>query len=97
MQPVEHYLKTLSEIHRTGGATAETSYYAALETLLNEVGAGLKPRVRAVAQLANTGAGSPDFGLYTANQFQSARDDQPIAGAPPQRGVVEVKIGRAHV
>ena len=91
MQPVEHYLKTLSEIHRTGGATAETSYYAALETLLNEVGAGLKPRVRAVAQLANTGAGSPDFGLYTANQFQSARDDQPIAGAPPQRGVVEVK------
>lgn len=91
MRPVEKYLKTLSEIHRTGGATAETSYYAALETLLNEVGAKLKPKVRAVAQLANTGAGSPDFGLFTANQFQRFSDERPIEGAPPERGVVEVK------
>lgn len=91
MRPVEQYLKALYEIHRTGGATAETSYYAALETLLNEVGAKLKPKVRAVSQLANTGAGSPDFGLYTANQFPKAKDDKPIEGAPPERGVVEVK------
>ena len=91
MRPVEHYLKTLSEIHRTGGATAETSYYAALEALLNEVGAKLKPKVRAVAQLANTGAGSPDFGLFTANQFQRTKDDRPVEGAPPERGVIEVK------
>jgi hypothetical protein len=91
MRPVEQYLKTLSEIHRTGGATAETSYYAALETLLNEVGAKLKPKVRAVSQLANTGAGSPDFGLYTANQFPKAKYDKPIEGTPPERGVVEVK------
>ncbi len=91
MRPLERYLKTLSEIHRTGGATAETSYYAALETLLNEVGAKLKPKVRAVSQLANTGAGSPDFGLFTANQFQRSGDDRPIEGAPPERGVVEVK------
>ncbi len=91
MHPVENYLKTLSEIHRTGGATAETSYYAALETLLNAEGAKLKPKVRAVAQLANTGAGSPDFGLFTANQFQRSKDDRPIEGAPPERGVIEVK------
>lgn len=91
MHPVEAYLKALSEIHRTGGATAESSYYSALETLLNEVGAKLKPKVRAVAQLANTGAGQPDFGLYTANQFQRAKDKRPIKGAPPERGVVEVK------
>ena len=91
MQIVEQYLKTLSEIYSTGGATAETSFYAALETLLNEVGVKLKPKVRAVSQLANTGAGSPDFGLFTANQFQRARDDKPIEGAPPERGVVEVK------
>lgn len=91
MHPVETYLKTLSEIHDTGGATAETSYYAAFETLLNEVGAKLKPKVRAVAQLSNMGAGSPDFGLFTANQFQRAKADHLIAGAIPERGVVEVK------
>ncbi|PKO17091.1 DNA methyltransferase [candidate division BRC1 bacterium HGW-BRC1-1] len=91
MHPVEQYLKNLSEIHCTGGATAETSYYARLETLLNEVGAKLKPKVRAVAQLANMGAGSPDFGLFTANQFQKAKDDKPLKGVPPERGVVEVK------
>ena len=91
MHPVEAYLKTLEEICRTGGATAETSYYGALETLLNEVGARLKPKVRAVAQLANTGAGSPDFGLFSASQFQRANDERPIEGALPERGVVEVK------
>ena len=91
MRPVEQYLRTLSEIHRTGGATPETSYYPVLETLLNEVGAKLKPKVRAVAALANTGAGSPDFGLYTASQFQRTQDDKPIAGILPERGVVEVK------
>lgn len=90
MHPVEQYLKALSEIHRTGGATAETSFYAPLETLLNDVGAMLKPKVRAVSQLANTGAG-PDFGLFTANQFQRSKDDRPIEGTPPERGVVEVK------
>ncbi len=91
MHPVEHYIDTLSEIHSTGGARVETSYYAALEVLLNEVGSKLKPRVRAVSQLANTGAGSPDFGLYSASQFQNTRDEHPIAGAKPERGVVEVK------
>jgi hypothetical protein len=86
--PVETYLKTLSEIHSTGGGTDETSYYPALEALLNEVGAKLKPRVRAVSQLVNTGAGSPDFGLFTSNQFQRASDHKPLK---PERGVVEVK------
>lgn len=91
MHPVETYLKTLSEIHSTGGGTAETSYYATLETLLNEVGSKLKPKVRAVSQLADTGAGFPDFGLYAANQFQRTKDREPIPGVPPERGVVEVK------
>ncbi len=91
MHPVEEYLHTLAEIHGSGGATAETSYYSALEKLLNEVGVKLKPKVRAIAQLANTGAGSPDFGLFTANQFQRTRDSKPIEGALPERGVVEVK------
>ena len=91
IHPVENYLKNLSEIHRTGGGAKEESYYSALEALLNEAGAELKPRVRAVSQLRNTGAGEPDFGLFTANQFQSIRDERPVEGALPERGVVEAK------
>lgn len=32
-------------------------------------GAGLKPKVRAVMQLKNLGAGNPDGGLFTQDQF----------------------------
>lgn len=91
MHPVEQYLKDLQEIHSTGGAVLETSYYPALSTLLNEIGRKLRPRVRCVPQLANTEAGSPDFGLYTENQFQSSKSEEPIAGVLPERGVIEVK------
>ena len=61
------------------------------KTLFNEIGKKLKPRVRCVAQLRNTGAGEPDFGLYTANQFQRASDTPPMEGQPPERGVIECK------
>ena len=91
MHPVETYLSHLARIHSTGGAVPETSYYGALEGLLNEIGGKLKPKVRCVPQLKNTGAGSPDFGLYTANQFQRAKDEEPVPGTLPERGVVEVK------
>ncbi|MCU0914367.1 MAG: hypothetical protein MUC88_07390 [Planctomycetes bacterium] len=89
--PVETYLKDLSEIYRTGGGVAEESYYGPLENLLNETGRKLKPRVRCVAQLRNTGAGEPDFGLYTTNQFQRSRDARPMEGQKPERGVIECK------
>jgi hypothetical protein len=91
VHPVETYLKDLGEIYHTGGGVAEESYYGPLENLLNEVGRKLRPRVRCVGQLRNTGAGEPDFGLYTANQFQRAHDARPIEGLPPERGVVECK------
>ncbi|MCX5769391.1 MAG: N-6 DNA methylase [Candidatus Hydrogenedentes bacterium] len=91
MHPVETYLSHLARIHSTGGGVAETSYYGALEGLLNEIGGKLKPKVRCVPQLKNTGAGSPDFGLYTANQFQRAKDEEPVPGTLPERGVIEVK------
>jgi hypothetical protein len=80
VHPVETYLKDLGEIYHTGGGVAEESYYGALETLLNEIGKKLKPRVRCVPQLKNIGAGVPDFGLYTADQLQGAKDPQPMAG-----------------
>ncbi len=46
MNLVETYLRELRDIRSTGAAARETSYYAALANLLNDVGKGLKPRVR---------------------------------------------------
>ena len=91
MHPVETYLNHLGQIHATGGAVAETSYYGALENLLNEIGGNLRPKVRCVPQLKNVGAGSPDFGLFTASQFQRVKDNEPIPGVAPERGAIEVK------
>ncbi len=91
--PVETYLTHLREIYDTGGGTAEESYYGPLETLFNEVGGRLKPRVRAVQQLRNRGSGEPDFSFYTADQFQG-RDEAPIPGLGPERGAAEVKPWR---
>ncbi len=89
MHPVETYLKSLQQIKSTGGATEETSYYPALSVLLDAVGGKLKPKVKSVSQLKNQGAGSPDYGLYTANQSQKSKDLQPMEGQLPDRGVIE--------
>jgi len=89
--PLELYLTELQQIRDTGGGTAEESYYGPLERLFNEIGGRLKPRVRAIQQLKNVGSGEPDFGFYTADQFQRSRDDAPLAGLGPERGAAEVK------
>ena len=91
MHPLETYLNSLAEIRASAAGTKETSYYPALHALLNEVGKGLKPRVRCILQLANRGAGNPDGGLYTPDQFQKLADDEPIAGQKPARGAIEIK------
>ena len=72
----------------SGGATGERSSYGPLANLLNAVGATLKPKVFCVGELADQGAGHPDFGLYAAKQLQKG---QPRQGQMPERGVVEVK------
>jgi hypothetical protein len=89
MTAVETYFRSLSEIHATGSATSETSYYGPLETLLNELGKTLKPKVRCVMQLRNQGAGLPDGGLFSARQFQRSGDLKDPEN--PERGVIEVK------
>ena len=91
MDSVEVYLKQVGEIHASGAAVAETSYYPALQNLLNEIGADLKPRVRCIVNPANRGAGIPDIGLYTADQFKHAADLESLAGQMPSRGVLEAK------
>ena len=66
----------------------ERSSYGPLANLLNAVGATLAPKVFCVGELADQGAGHPDFGLYAAKQVQQGR---PREGQVPERGVVEVK------
>ena len=85
---VEAYFADLRRVRASGGATGERSSYGPLANLLNAMGAGLKPRVFCVGELADQGAGHPDFGLYTARQVQKGR---PRDGQTPERGVVEVK------
>ena len=85
---VEAYFAGLWQVRSSGGGTDERSSYGPLTNLLNAVGATLQPKVFCVAELADQGAGHPDFGLYTAKQVQKGR---PRHGQAPERGVVEVK------
>jgi len=91
MTPLETYLRELRDIRSTGAGAEEESYYHPLATLLNEVGKKLKPKVKCVLQLANRGAGKPDGGLFTAEQFEHLSDAEPLPGQLPARGAIEVK------
>jgi REP element-mobilizing transposase RayT len=91
MTPLETYLRELREIRSTGAGVEEESYYHPLASLLNELGRNLKPKVKCVLQLANRGAGKPDGGLFTADQFEHAADSEPLPGQLPTRGAIEVK------
>ena len=85
---VEDYLADLGRVRASGGATGERSYYPPLTNLLNAVGGALRPKVFCVGELAEQGAGHPDFGLYAAGQVQKGK---PREGQLPECGVVEVK------
>jgi hypothetical protein len=91
MNPLETYLTELREIHDSGAATKETSGYPALAKLLDTVGHTLKPRVRCLIQLKNSGAGLPDGGLFTPDQLKHHDEQAPLLGLAPARGVLEIK------
>ena len=88
VQAAEAYFAELRLVRASGGATDERSLYVPLANLLNAVGGTLKPKVFCVQELADQGAGHPDFGLYSTRQVQKGR---PKSGQKPERGVVEVK------
>jgi hypothetical protein len=90
-QIVRKYLSRLVEIRSTGGATNETSYYSALENLLNEVGRLLDPNVICNGQLRSQGAGHPDFGLYSKKQCKKGTP-KPGQGEIPERATASVSI-----
>ena len=84
------FLAAVNGVHVSGSGTRETSYYTAINNLLDGVGSSLKPSVRCVMQLKSAGAGNPDGGLFTSDQFDR-RTDAPKDVATPARGVIEVK------
>ena len=88
---VETYLGELSAIRASGAAAKETSGYVALANLFNDIGRTLKPKVRCIIQLKNSGAGMPDGGFFTPEQLRNVDEEQPLLGQHPARGVVEVK------
>ena len=91
---VESYFAALREIRDSGGATDERSLYPPLSALLNAVGDTLKPKVHCVSDMADQGAGHPDFGLYVKRKSSgssSKAGKKPSDGDLPERGVVEVK------
>jgi len=89
---LETYLAELREIRSSGAATKETSGYGTLENLFNAVGQKLKPRVRCIIQLRNSGAGFPDGGFFTSDQLKNRNEEEPLFGVQlPSRGVIEVK------
>jgi hypothetical protein len=86
MHVLESYFSRLQEIRSTERGTPELSYRAALENLLNAVGSLLDPAVKATAELADTGAGRPDFGLFDARSrdLRGAVEVKPLADDVPQ-------------
>ncbi len=93
---IETYLTDLLEVRGTRSNAPETSFYPALEHLLTSVGKGLNPKVRCVINIANRGAGLPDGGLFTADQFNRKPKDaedkaNPFLAQNPSRGVIEAK------
>jgi len=91
MTPLETYLRELRDIRSSGAAVEETASYSVLANLLNEVGKKLKPKVRCVMGLRDLGAGFPDGGLFTEEQFDKKHTLKPLPGQLPSRGVIEVK------
>ncbi len=91
MNPLETYLKELSEIRAASAGVKETSFYGPLANFLNEIGKTLKPKVKCIINLQNVGVGLPDGGFFTQEQFQKFAAASPLPGQTPARGVMEVK------
>ena len=84
MTPLQQYFRSLGDIRATGAAVPETSYYGALEALLNNIGNTLKPKVRCVMQLKQQGALFMHLGKMAENLLKrgfSARLRRTVSGS----------------
>ncbi|OGN88356.1 MAG: DNA methyltransferase [Chloroflexi bacterium RBG_13_46_14] len=91
IQLVEEYFRDLRDIHQSGAGLKETSYYGSIANLFNGIGKSLKPQVKCIIQLMNRGAGHPDGGFFTKEQWNNGDDKSPLLGQIPSRGVIEIK------
>ena len=94
---VVEYLQEIKAVHSSGAGVPETSYYPALSNLFNAVGKTLKPKVRCVINTKDRGAGIPDGGLFTADQFERKDGIAPKHGQLPARGAIEAKSPKDDV
>jgi hypothetical protein len=60
---LKRYLEQVRYIRGSNLATNERSYYPALDVLFNSIGEALNPQVLAIHDVADAGAGHPDFTL----------------------------------
>ena len=91
MNLLQTYLSELHAVRVTGAGVKETSYYPAVSNAFNALGKTLKPPVRCIINLKNQGAGLPDGGLFTPDQFARAQEAGVLPSLLPSRGVMEVK------
>ena len=77
--------RAIREIRSSGAAVKETSYYGPLAALLNEIGKTCEPKVKCIINLQDQGAGLPDGGFFTQEQFQKFTDTAPLSGQTPSR------------
>jgi hypothetical protein len=84
--PLEAYLDSLHFLQ--GQGVSETAGYPVLESLLNEVGATLKPKIRCVIDPASAGAGIPDGGLFVADRLKDRQATVAAGGPIPERGAI---------
>ncbi len=87
---LQRFLDDVASVRRTRAGAPETAYYPALSNLFNSVGNTIVPKVRAVTTLKNMGAGMPDGGFFTPDQFDR-KTDNASSKLVPARGVFEVK------
>ncbi len=86
------YLEDLLRVYRSGAGVPETSYYGALERLLNAVGESTTPNIAAVLHPGDVGAGIPDGGFFAAQPLRRAGGaTAAFQRALPTHGVVEAK------
>jgi hypothetical protein len=93
----EAYFRELRDVHSSGSAVKETSYYGPLANLLNAVGKQVVPRVHCIVHLQNKGAGIPDGGLFTEDQLRRNGTGELSEGVKPLRGVIEAKSASEDV
>jgi hypothetical protein len=87
------YLKHLRDIKESGIASSERSFYPALDTLFNAIGASLTPKVLAIHEISDQGSGRPDYAL----QVDGTHDLRAVIEAKPATIDVTVIMQSAQV